>query len=374
MKKVLVTGGAGFIGSHLVDKLIEQGHEVTIFDNLEPQVHGTSGDIPAYVNEDARFIKGDVRDRDALLKALKNKEIVFHEAAMVGVGQSQYQIERYMSVNTMGTALLLDLIVNNNLKIEKLIVAASMSSYGEGAYVCPSCGPVSPELRSEEQMARGEWELRCPRCATVLEPIPTAESKPQHINSIYALSKKDQEDMVLNIGRTYQLSVAALRYFNVYGPRQSLSNPYTGVAAIFLSLIKNNKAPVIYEDGLQTRDFVSVYDIVQANLLAMEKREADYQVFNVGSGIGRTIKSIAENLLRITGKRNDLESNITYKYRKGDVRHCYADISKLKNALGYEPRVDFEQGMRELIAWSEHESAADKFDEAIKELRQRNLV
>jgi dTDP-L-rhamnose 4-epimerase len=247
-----------------------------------------------------------------------------------------------------------------------------MSSYGEGLYRCKAHGLVRPPLRSDEQMASGAWELRCPECDTCVQPVPVPETAGQRCNSIYAITKKDQEDMAMVFGRTYGLPVVALRYFNVYGPRQSLSNPYTGVAAIFLSRIKNNQAPVIYEDGLQTRDFVSVHDIVQANLLALEKPEADGEVFNVGGGSALTIRRIAEVVAELYGK--PIAPEITHRFRKGDVRHCVGDISKIRSRLGYEPRVAFADGMRELARWSREVEAVDRFQEARHELAKRGIA
>lgn len=366
--RILVTGGCGFIGSHLVDALVKT-HSVKVLDSLEYQVH--EGKLPDYLNSEAKYIFGDMRDKDTLERAIEDVDVIFHEASAVGVGQSMYQIKKYVDINTLGTANLLDILVNKEHNVKKLIVAASMSSYGEGSYECEDCGAVDPPLRSLEQMQQGTWELNCPKCGKTVKPMPTSENKIQNCNSIYALTKKDQEDMVLMIARAYGLPAAALRYFNVYGPRQSLSNPYTGVAAIFMSRIKNNNPPIVYEDGLQTRDFVSVHDIVQANILAMEKSRADYEVFNVGTGVPLTIKSIAETIVKTYG--SDIEPGITNKFRKGDVRHCYADISKIKK-LGYKQSVTFEEGMKELIEWSSKQTAVDKFDIANKELKERGLV
>jgi len=281
MKNILVTGGAGFIGSHLVDALVQKGYHVRIFDNLDNQVHPGSKK-PTYLNTHAEFINGDVRDIDALKKALIGMDSVFHKASVVGVGQSQYEIKRYTDVNIGGTANLLNILANEKHGIQKLVVAASMSSYGEGLFNCEDCGHVRPPLRTEAQMKTQDWNNYCPACEKVLTPLSTPEIAEQHCNSVYAITKKVQEDLVLNIGRTYNIPVVALRYFNVYGPRQSLSNPYTGVAAIFLSRIKNGNRPVVYEDGLQTRDFISVHDIVQANLLALESAKGDYESLNVG--------------------------------------------------------------------------------------------
>jgi len=369
--KILVTGGAGFIASFLVDELVKKGHSVRIFDSLDPQVH-IGGRKPDYLNVNAEFIHGDVRDYDALKSATKDMEVVFHEAAAVGVGQSQYKIKHYVDVNTGGTANLLDILVNTKNKVKKLVVAASMSSYGEGYYNCKKCGRVTVELRTEEQMAKCDWELNCPHCKGKVTPMPTDETKPLASNSIYAITKKDQEEMCLNIGKAYKIPTVALRYFNAYGPRQSLSNPYTGVAAIFMSRIKNDNTPVVYEDGMQSRDFVSVHDIVSANILAMEKDEANYEMFNVGFGKPIAIKDIALVLAKLYGK--DIKPEISNKFRQGDVRYCYSDITKIKTKLGFEPKVSFEDGMKELIAWARTAKAEDKFEEAAQELKKRGLV
>lgn len=370
-KRVLVTGGAGFIGSFLVDALVEKGHAVTVFDNLDSQVH-PSGNPPAYLNKDCRFVQGDVRDYEALSEVVCESEIIFHKAGAVGVGQSQYEIKKYIDVNTGGTANLLDILVNRKNRVEKLVVAASMSSYGEGVYRCSKCGTVRPQLRTQEQMALGDWQINCPRCKRAVEPVPTDEQAVQNCNSIYAFSKKDQEDMVINIGTTYRIPSVALRYFNVYGPRQSLSNPYTGVAAIFMSRLKNDNAPVIYEDGRQTRDFISIHDIVRANIMAMEKKEADYEIFNVGSGNPLEIKDIAQTLADLLGKA--IQPKITNRFRKGDVRHCFADISKISKLLGFKPSVSFSDGMQEYIDWSMNEKAVDYFDKASAELKEKGLL
>lgn len=370
MKRCLVTGGAGFIGSFIVDELVQRGHQVRIYDNLTPQVHPT-GDIPEYLNPEAEFVRGDVRDYDSLKQALDGVDVVFHKAAAVGVGQSQYQIKHYADVNIGGTANLLDILANETHQVRKLIVAASMSSYGEGQYACDACGDVAPPLRAAEQMEQRDWELHCPHCGAVLRPVPTPETKRLECNSIYATTKKVQEEMVLNIGVTYDIPSVGLRYFNVYGPRQSLSNPYTGVAAIFLSRIKNDHAPVVFEDGQQTRDFVSVHDIARANMLAME-HEALSGAFNIGSGVPRPIGGIAETLISLYGK--SLKPDVTHAFRTGDIRHCGADISKARQELGFAPQVSFEDGMQELLRWSEQAESHDNFDQAREELRQRGLV
>jgi dTDP-L-rhamnose 4-epimerase len=368
-KNILVTGGAGFIGSHLVDALINEGHKVKILDNLEPQVHKAK---PNYLNTDAEFIQGDIRNEADIKKALKDMHVLFHMAAMVGVGQSMYQIKKYMDVNTEGTAKLLDTIIKGKFDIEKIIVASSMSIYGEGSYKCKTHDIVSPKERDLSQLKEGKFEVRCPYGDLWLEPIPTGESKCLSPTSIYAISKKDQEELCLTLGKTYKIPCVALRFFNTYGPRQSLSNPYTGVCAIFLSRIKNNQPPIIFEDGLQLRDFVSVHDIVQASLLAMSSEEANQEVFNVGTGSPVTILDIAHILMKLCGK--DLVPQTTNKYRAGDVRHCYPDISKIKSKLGYEPNITLEAGMTELIEWGQHTNAFDYIPEAFAELEKNKLV
>ncbi|OGG20636.1 hypothetical protein A3D03_03245 [Candidatus Gottesmanbacteria bacterium RIFCSPHIGHO2_02_FULL_40_13] len=368
---ILVTGGAGFIGSFLVDKLVLLGHQVTIYDNLEPQVH--QGKKPKYLNKDAEFIRADICDKDALGKALKSIHIVFHEAAMVGVGQSMYEVIKYTKVNELGTATLLDLIVNKHRDhIKKIIVAASMSEYGEGLYECGKCGRIKPQLRSEQQLKKKTWELKCSDCLSVLRPIPTSEDVPLNCNSIYAINKRVQEDMVLTLGKTFGIPAVALRYFNVYGPRQSLSNPYTGVAAIFISRIKAGKSPVIFEDGLQSRDFVSVHDIVSANIAVMESDKADYQVFNVGSGNKITIVGLAKLLIKIFG--SNLTPEITNQFRTGDIRHCLADITKINKSLRWKPEVKYDEGIKELIEWSGEEDSKDYFDQANKILKAKGVI
>ncbi|MDI6785905.1 MAG: NAD-dependent epimerase/dehydratase family protein [bacterium] len=370
--KILVTGGAGFIGSHLVDALIERGHRVRIFDNLDPQVHGKEQNIPDYLNKEAEFIKGDVRNRIELLNAIKGCEVIFHLASVVGVGQSMYEIRRYMEANTLGTAILWDILANEKHSIKKIIIASSMSNYGEGEYKCVKCGDIYPELRKKEQLKRRRWEMQCPKCSKTLEAIPTKESKPLNPTSVYAISKKDQEELSLILGLAYNIPTVALRYFNVYGSRQALSNPYTGVAAIFSSRILNNQPPVIFEDGLQSRDFIHVSDIVAANILAMEKEEANYQVFNVGTGRRLTVLDMANILLKYLNK-SDLRTEIVSKFREGDIRHCYADITKIKS-LGFKPKVTFEKGVTYLTEWVKFQSALDIFDKAKDELYKKGLV
>lgn len=371
-KKILVTGGMGFVGSYVVDELIQRGHQVRIFDCLDPQVH-TDGKLPDYANPHAEFIQGDVRDYDAFKKALDGIEVVFHKAAAVGMGQSQYEIKKYVDINTGGTANLLDILVNNKHNVEKMIVAASQTSYGEGLYACPEHGTQHPGLRPTSQLEQHHWEHKCSICGVDMSSIPTTEDTERICYAIYAQTKTHQEDMMLNIGKAYKIPTVALRYFNIFGPRQSLSNPYTGVTAIFMSRLKNGKNPVIYEDGKQSRDFISVHDIVQANLLAMEKSEGDYQSFNVGSGQSTSIEQIAITLSNILGVEN-LTPEITKNYREGDTRHSTADISRIQKTLGFKPSVTFEHGMEELVEWARDQEAVDGFAKAQAELQERGLT
>ncbi|MFP4380385.1 MAG: NAD-dependent epimerase/dehydratase family protein [Candidatus Sumerlaeia bacterium] len=376
-KRILVTGGAGFVGSHLVDRLIDQGHQVRILDNLDEQVHGPGGQPPLYLNPKAEFIKGDVMNAEVLWQSLQAMDVVFHLAARVGVAQSMYEIMDYTRVNVLGTSLLLDLLANrkDEHRVRKIIVASSMSIYGEGAYRRPSGESASPPLRPDTQMARNEWELIDPETGEELAPCPTPETKPLQPTSVYAIGKRDQEETVLAVGRAYKIPAVALRFFNIYGPRQSLSNPYTGVAAIFSSRVLNKHAPVVFEDGGQSRDFVHVSDIVQGCVLAMEKPEADYEVFNVGTGKQRSIRQVAEAIIAHLKPDGSMEPKIEAKFRSGDIRHCYADISKIREKLGYEPKVDFEtDGIRDLCAWAAEQEAVDRFDKAREELGKRGLV
>ncbi|MFX0100592.1 MAG: NAD-dependent epimerase/dehydratase family protein [Candidatus Hodarchaeota archaeon] len=363
--KILVTGGIGFIGSHIVDDLVKEGHDVRVLDNLEYQVH--QGRIPNHINDKAEYIIGDVLNQALLKKSLEDIEIIFHEAALVGMGQSMYQIYYYTDVNVSGTALLLDTIVNGNYPIKKIMIAGSMSSYGEGLYECPSCGEVSPPIRSNQQMKEEMWKLKCPECSSSLKPLPTPETKSLDSLAIYSLNKKYQEELCMSIGKTYGIPVVSLRYFNVYGPRQSLSNPYTGVAAIFTSRIKNGNPPFIYEDGEQLRDFIHVEDIAAVNRFVMDSQNANFEKLNVGVQNPISIKNLAEKLME--GLGSSLKPIISNKGRPGDVRHCFADITKLKK-LGYKIKYP-ELDVQTLIEWSQGIEAVDKFDQAESELSEK---
>lgn len=368
---ILVTGGAGFIASHLVDALVERGHNVRILDSLVEQVHG--GKVPEFLNAKAEFIHADVCDADAVSKALDGIEVVYHQAAEVGVGQSMYEIVKYVKTNDLGTAVLLEEMVKRPKQFKKLVVASSMSIYGEGAYRCEACNEnVNPFLRPSEQLEAHEWEFSCETCGSQLKTIGTSETKPLFPTSVYAVSKQDQEQYCLAVGRAYKIPTVAFRYFNVYGPRQALSNPYTGICAIFSSRLMNDQAPTIFEDGEQTRDFVNVKDIVRANLLAIDTDGGDYNSFNIGTGRATSVKEIANLLASGLGK--DIQSDIVGKYREGDIRHCVADISKARKMLGYDPSVTLEDGLAELLAWLATQEAEDKVEGATAELTSRALV
>lgn len=369
-KHILVTGGAGFIGSHLVDGLIKKGYKVRVLDNLYRQIHPT-GKLPDYFNQNAQFVKGDVTKRVDWQKALKGIDAVYHFAAAVGVGQSMYEIEHYVKVNSLGTAIFLDILANEKHTVRKIVVAASMSSYGEGSYKCKKCGIVRPPLRSEKQLVRKDFNVYCPLCKSLVDPVPTEEDAKQNSNSIYAIGKKEQEEMILTFGKAYDIPSVAVRYFNVYGTRQSLSNPYNGVVAIFMSRIKNNKPPVINEDGLQTRDFIHVSDVTDVNIKVLENDQANYEVFNVGSGKPIAIESVAQVLGKLYN--SDVTAEITSKVRKLDVRHCFADISKLKKLVGWSPKISFEEGIKEVIEWGRKQEAVDKTDFALRQLEKRGL-
>jgi dTDP-L-rhamnose 4-epimerase len=370
-KRILITGGAGFVGSHLADGLLRAGHSVRVLDNLTPQVHADG--IPGYLSPDVELITGDVRNPGDIKKALEAVDVIYHFAAAVGVGQSMYEINRYMSINTQGTAELLQAMLDARMIPDKLIVASSMSIYGEGSYVCADCGAAAaPPVRPTSQLRSGQWDLACAVCGGVLRPVATREDKASELNSIYALSKRDQEEMCLIYGRTYDIPVTALRFFNIYGTRQALSNPYTGVAAIFASRLINGQAPLVFEDGEQMRDFVNVKDIVRACMLAMERPESDGQVLNIGSGTPISIRSVAEILA--SSLDVSIEPVITRKYRAGDIRHCYADISRARAVLGYEPRVTHQDGFQELAAWLASQEAEDKAETMLQQLSAWGLT
>jgi dTDP-L-rhamnose 4-epimerase len=370
--RVLITGGAGFIGSHLADRLLAEGHEVRALDDLDGQVH-PEGRRPDYLDDAVELEVGDVRDRDAVGKALDGVDAVVHFAAAVGVGQSMYEIERYTSINAIGAAVLLEEVLERRDAIGKLLVASSMSIYGEGQYRNPKTGAsgLAPWIRSEEQLAAREWDVLGDD-GTPLEAEPTAETKPLRPTSIYAINKRDHEEMFLAIGAAYGIPSVALRFFNVYGERQALSNPYTGVAAIFSSRLLNDRPPVIFEDGKQTRDFIDVRDIARCCALALTESGADGRTLNVGTGRPTSVAEVAQVIARGLGK--EIEPEVVNEYRAGDIRHCYADTQLASELLGFRAEIPFEAGMEELLVWLEGQEAADSVDAAREALVARGLA
>jgi dTDP-L-rhamnose 4-epimerase len=370
-EKVLITGGAGFIGSHLADALLTAGHHVTILDVLHPQVHGEAQQAPVYLNPEIQLIKGDVRDGRALQAALSRQTIIFHFAAHTGVGQSMYQIHDYLDVNVGGTAKLLEQLIQKRGEVKKLILASSRAVYGEGAYHCPTCGRAHPPPRSLAQLRRGEWDLVCPNGHGVLEAVPTPEDKTPDPLSVYAISKQNQEQICRLMGSTYEVPVVVLRYFNVYGSRQSLNNPYTGVINTFVTRLMNGKQPQVYEDGRESRDFVHVHDVVQACLLALRHRQADGETINVGSGQAVSLLQVAQAVAQMA---NGPKPIVTGQYRAGDIRHCHADLSKAGALLGYRPQVSLEQGLRELFDSLSGRVVEDRTQVVEQELIARGLA
>jgi dTDP-L-rhamnose 4-epimerase len=369
MTRVLVTGGAGFIGSYVTEQLLERGYKVRVLDNLSEQVHRHS-QIPDYLSEDAELIIGDVCDAERVDEALRGVDWVVHLAASVGVGQSMYEIASYTRVNDLGTAVLLEAL--SKRPVEKLVCASSMSIYGEGLARRADGTLVEPAERSADQLRRGKWELQDEN-GRALEPLPTPESKQPTLSSIYALNKFNQERSCLIAGRAYGIPTVALRFFNVYGPRQSLSNPYTGVLAIFAARLLNGRPPLVFEDGEQKRDFVHVRDVARACVMALESMSVAGEVFNVGSGEMRTILSIARDLAEAT-ERGKIKPHIVGKFRAGDIRHCFADIGKIKARLGFSPKVAFSEGLGELAEWLSGQVAEDRVERATDELKSRGLV
>jgi dTDP-L-rhamnose 4-epimerase len=368
--RVLVTGGAGFIGSHLVDRLLADGHEVRVLDSLDPQVHEG---VPDYLAPEAELVVGDIRDHATVARCLSDVDALVHLAAAVGVGQSMYEIERYTSVNPLGAAVVLEQALRVRDRLTKMVVSSSMTIYGEGLYRCPVDGAeLAPPPRPDAQMAEGRWELLCPSCGADLEPIGTPESRTLAPTSIYAIGKRDHEDMFLAVGRAYGIPSTALRFFNVYGSRQALSNPYTGVAAIFASRLLNGRAPVIFEDGGQSRDFVHVSDATRAVVSALDPGRANGVALNVGSGRGVSVLEVAAVLSAELDV--ELEPELPGDFRTGDIRHCYAAIARAREELDFEPSVTFEDGMHELAGWLAGRSAVDRVAEATAALRERGLA
>ncbi|MFL5070916.1 MAG: NAD-dependent epimerase/dehydratase family protein [Xanthobacteraceae bacterium] len=367
--RILVTGGAGFIGSHVTDLLLSTGYSVRLLDNLSPQVHA-NGDTPDYLDREAELIVGDVRDVDRVERALAGVDAVIHLASSVGVGQSMYEIAAYTAVNDLGTAVLMQALARH--PVQRLVCASSMSIYGEGLAQNHSGELVAPKERASEQLRRGDWELQ-DADGTPLTPLPTPESKQPSLSSVYALNKYTQERLSLIVGKAYGIPTVALRFFNVYGPRQALSNPYTGVLAIFAARLLNGRPPLVFEDGRQKRDFVHVQDVARACLQALRTERGIGHAFNIGSGESRTVLSIAADLAQVMG-RPEITPHVTGKYRAGDIRHCFADIHRSQAELGFAPQVPFRDGLQELAGWLSSQVAEDRVEHATAELESRGLV
>jgi dTDP-L-rhamnose 4-epimerase len=372
--RVLVTGGAGFIGSFVVERLAAAGHQVRVLDSLDPQVHEAGW--PAWLPPAAERLAGDVRDRDRCAAALDGVDAVVHAAAAVGVAQSLYRVDHFVDVNIRGTATLLQGLLERARRDRpvKLVFLGSMTAYGEGCYRRPSDGRLlRVPIRTEAGIRAAGWEPVCPETGEPLTPVPTPEDVALLARNVYALTKRDAEELALSLGEVYGFPVVCLRLFNVYGPRQSLGNPYTGVLAIFLGRLLAGHRPIVYEDGGQTRDFVSVHDAVDAIAAALAPGPADGHVVNVGSGVPRRIADVARCLARAV-ERPELEPELTGQFRRGDVRHCTADVTLARRLLGFAPRRPFEEAVRELVAWARSAAHADRFRQADRELREHGLL
>ncbi|MBF5091551.1 NAD-dependent epimerase/dehydratase family protein [Novosphingobium sp. NBM11] len=374
-KHALVTGGAGFIGSHLTDTLLERGYEVTVLDALLPQVHADAEcdaeGWPVYLNPAARRIKGNLLDDGVFEAALRGVTHLVHLAASVGVGQSMTNIVDYTRNNVMASAIMLEALTKADHTVERIAVASSMSIYGEGEYLGPDGQRVGAALRGREQLQAKQWELATSEGP--LTPVPTREGKLLEPASIYAVNKRDHEEMFLAVGRALDIPTVALRLFNAYGSRQALSNPYTGVAAIFISRLLNDNPPLVFEDGEQKRDFVHVGDVANAFATVLDSDKRVWDVFNVGSGRAITVNEIARTLARLLHK--NIAPEILGEYRVGDIRHCFADVTKLRETFDVrEPRA-FEDGVAELIEWVQHAARpVDRTAESLGQLRKQKLV
>ena len=375
-KRVLVTGGAGLIGSRLSSRLLDAGYRVSVLDNLSPQIHGErpseSPLLKAIVGK-VDFFHGDVTSREDLLKVLPEVDVVVHLAAETGTGQSMYAIRHYADVNVGGTALLLDLIANERFPVRRLVVASSRAVYGEGKYRCPEHGVVYPKARSTDDMEQGRFEHACPRCAETLQMLPTDETSALQPSSVYGVTKLTQEQLVLSVGKALGISALAFRYQNVYGPGQSLSNPYTGILSIFSTRLRHGNPVNIFEDGKESRDFVFIDDIVEATLRGIEHPDAALiDMFNVGSGVATDVLTIANTLRAYLGVESTIE--VSGQFRAGDIRHNVADLTKVSRVLGFSPRVSIDEGLRRFVAWVQGERIEnDRYEESLNELREKGL-
>jgi len=372
---ILITGGAGFIGSRLANHLVAVGHCVTVLDNLSPQIHGVEPEASTLfrsLDKQVKFIRGSVTKRADLMQALSGVDTVVHLAAETGTGQSMYAIQHYSDVNIGGTSLLLDLIANEPLPVRKLVVASSRAVYGEGKYSCPAHGNVYPASRVVDKMENGDFSVHCPHCGVPAEMIPTDEETRVRPASIYGITKLTQEQLVLTVGKSLGISAIAFRYQNVYGPGQSLSNPYTGILSIFSTRILNGSDINIFEDGKESRDFVFIDDVVIATAKAVECEQPLVDVFNVGSGVATDVLTIANTLQVLLGAV--VQTQVTGHFRVGDIRHSVADLAKVRKILGFEPSVSIEEGLRLFVAWVKGEQVqTDRYDESLKELKAKGL-
>lgn len=374
-KNILITGGAGFIGSSLALKLITKGYKVTVLDNLSPQIHGEDGkksELFLKIRDKVNFIKGDVINSDDWRKALKEQDVVVHLAAETGTGQSMYEINKYIDVNIKGTSNLLDILTNEEHQVKKIVVAASRAIYGEGMYECSKHGIVYPSERTDEDMKKGDFEVKCPTCHENVKLLATTEETKIHPTSIYGITKQMQEDMCMVVGKSLGIPVVAYRYQNVYGPGQSLKNPYTGILSIFSTIIKNNNSINIFEDGKESRDFVYIDDIVEATVLGIEKDEANFESFNVGTGVCTNVIEVANTLK--SKYESNTEISISGNYRLGDIRHNYADLTKINDKLGFVPSIDFETGIGRFVDWvNQQEVVEDNYEKSIAEMKEKGL-
>lgn len=371
-KNILITGGAGFIGSNLSLKLIEKGCVVTVLDNLSPQIHGENSPLYNSIKDKVRFIKGTVLNYDDWKKALEGIEVVVHLAAETGTGQSMYEIEKYTDVNIKGTSIFLDILANETHSVKKMIIASSRAIYGEGKYNCEKDGIVYPIERKDEDMAKADFHVKCPTCNENVELLATDETSKIHPSSIYGITKQVQEQMFLVMGKSLNIPAVAFRYQNVYGAGQSLSNPYTGILSIFSTRIKNGNDITIFEDGKESRDFVYIDDIVDATILGIEKDEANYEVFNVGLGEAIDVLTVANTLVKEYSSNSKIE--ISGNYRLGDIRDNYADLTKIKEKLGFEPKVSFEEGISKFVQWVNlQEVSEDNYEKSINEMKEKGL-
>lgn len=370
--RCLVTGGAGFIGSTLVDELLRRGHHVVVLDSLDPQVHGPRGERPEHLDARAELVVGDVRDAALVGELVGRVDVVVHLAAAVGNAQSMYQIERFVDVNCRGTAILLDACLAHRERLRRLVVASSMSLYGEGRCRCARCGEFDPAMRSARDLSTGDFEVHCPTCGAASEPVPTPETSVLEPTTIYAVTKRDQEELVTVFGAAYGIPTVALRLFNTYGPRQSLSNPYTGVGAIFSSRLLGGAQPVVFEDGLQTRDFVHVTDVARAFAAAVEAPSGVRGIYNVGTGVHHPLLDLGAGIADRLGV--PWRPEISHQFRSGDIRHCAADTTAIRRALGWRAEIPLADGIGDLVEWVRHQTPEDKLARAMSELKERGLV